>query len=65
MSGRASVSRRTSTSLMAAIEMERIYLAGNPEWQIAGTEAQEPHEGKEDNMTDVDAPLSFLDYMWH
>ena len=45
--------------------MERIYLAGNPEWQMAGTEAQEPHEGKEDNMTDVDAPLSFLDHMWH
>ena len=31
VSGRASVSRRTSTSLMAATEMEKMHLAGNPE----------------------------------
>jgi hypothetical protein len=45
---------------MAATEMEKMQLAGNSEEKMVGTEAQEPHEGKEDNMTDVDAPLSFL-----
>ena len=32
---------------------------------MAGTEAQELREGKEDNMTDVDAPLSLLNHMGH
>lgn len=65
MGGRTSVSRHTSTSLMAATEMEKTQLAGNFEEKIVGTEAQEPREGKEDNMADVDAPLSFLYRMWH
>jgi len=65
MGGRTSVSHHTSTSLMAATEMEKTQLAGNFEEKIVGTEAQEPREGKEDNMTDVDAPLSFLYRMWH
>ena len=50
---------------MAATELEKMQLAGNSEEKMVGTKVQEPHEGKEDNMTDVDAPLSFLYRTWH